>query len=137
MGLQNRKTGLEQRTQNTRSHPRRQRTEAVVILGGADADAAFVVRILHSFMAYEDNLKRMHSKFVEHRPVQYEMHQLYLDDQPIGHVVTAEKAVSLYYWLADALPDLEKHFRPKKARKPKAPAWLTDPTGSKAKSRKK
>lgn len=88
-----------------------QRTLPGILPGGAHTSGAFVVRVPHSRMSYEDNLKRMHSEFVKHSPVQYEMHQLYLDCHPIGGVVTAEKAVSLHYWLATALPDLEKVFR--------------------------
>lgn len=66
-------------------------------------------------MSSEENQKRMYSKFVEYSAVQYEMHQLYLDGHPIGDVITAEKAVGLYYWLSSALPDLERILRARKA----------------------
>ena len=45
--------------------------------------AAFVDRIPHSCMSYEDNLSRFALKFAKHSPVLYD--QIYIDGQPIGH----------------------------------------------------
>src|SRR4051812_18922144 len=89
---------------------------------GADLNAAFVVRVPHSIMSYEDNLKRLRQKFWQHSPVQY--NQIYLDGQPIGPPMMTQKANEICAWLAWSLQDLEKLFRTAsrgagRSRKPK------------------
>ena len=72
---------------------------------GADVIAAFVDRVPHSCMSYEENLKRISRKFAVHSPVQYD--QIFIDGYPVGHPMMTEKAKEILCWLAWSLQDLE------------------------------
>ena len=104
-------TDTEQRTRFTRSHWERERAEGASRKPplGADAIAAFVDRVPHSCMSYEDNVKRLARKFAVHSPVQYD--QIFIDGHPIGHPMMTEKANEILCWLAWSLHDLEEVIR--------------------------